>query len=49
MLPEQFVAEVGKLYTASERKGREHGCALFCDRASRTFGYGEIAEASRRR
>ena len=44
VLPEQFVAELGKLYTASERKGREHGCALFCDRASRTFSYGEIAE-----
>jgi len=44
VLPEQFVAELGKLYTASERKGREHGCALICDRASRTFGYGEIAE-----
>jgi len=44
VLPEQFVAELGKLYTASERKGREHGCPLICDRASRTFGYGEIAE-----
>jgi len=44
VLPRQFVAELGKLYTAAEHRGREHGCALICDRASRTFGYGEIAE-----
>ena len=43
VLPEQFVAELGKLYTAAELKGQEHGCVLMCDRASRTFGYGEIA------
>jgi len=44
VLPGQFVAELGKLYTAAERNGREHGCPLICDRASRTFGYGQIAE-----
>lgn len=44
VLPGQFVASLGKLYTASEQKGKEHGCALTCDRASRTFGYGEAAE-----
>lgn len=44
VLPEQFVAELGKLYTTAERKGREHGCAVFCDRGSRTLSYGTIAE-----
>jgi hypothetical protein len=44
VLPGQFVAELGKLYTASESRGREHGCPLICDRASRTFSYGQIAE-----
>jgi hypothetical protein len=44
VMPPQFAAELGSLYTASEARGREHGCALMCDRASRTFGYGEVAE-----
>jgi hypothetical protein len=44
VLPGQFVAELGKLYTAAEHEGREHGCALICDRASRTLSYGQIAK-----
>jgi hypothetical protein len=42
VLPQQFVAELGKLATASESKGLEHGCALMCDRQSATFSYGKV-------
>jgi len=44
VLPGDFVQQLSTLYVAAETKGREHGCVLFCDRASRTFAYGDVAE-----
>src|SRR4051794_16994261 len=43
VLPGAFVAELNKLYEAAEAEGLEHGCALMCDRHSRTFSYGMVA------
>ena len=43
-LQPSFVKQLFDLYTAAEARGLERGGPLLCDRATRTFAMGEVAE-----
>ena len=43
-LPPSFVKQLFDLYSDAEARGLERGGPLLCDRATRTFAMGEVAE-----